>query len=1165
MTATTIDRLNGINEGVAVKAPVRAATTANVTLSGEQTIDGIALVTGDRVLVKNQTATANNGIYTVRTTAWTRTLDFDGTRDIVQGTLVYVINGTANSNKFYQVSTASPVIGSALSFTPSQVTAVATIANVMDYGAIGDGTLHTLAERYATLAEAQVVYSFADSLTNSIDWCAIQKALNTGLPLVYLPRNFNTSNAGYVFNKDITLPFTQSVKRGIVHIYGDGSNNFGSKLIRSVSAATIKCIGVSRTTAPNDLYQYLRLTAIRVDGGWGNPNPYNTSADYPLIEMNSVYEAIGNDVFVTNCLGHGMLIRELWDSRLHDFRVTVCGQHNGYNRSLTMTSGSTTATMSDTTGLFKGQVIFGTGLSRVKVSSITNSTTIVLSTAANFTGTRTVVFEAKAAIHICSNNTTDATSNNIVMDGWRIETFPSCGIRIEGSNIVDMFFSDMKLEAAQQSLDYFVDVDTASGVYFGGASNWLYSAPTNYSRMSFPFTTAGNTLASIASATLFSPTIPNMYLVDNGTMTLGSANMTGLADTSTLKIGQTILNTGATSGSGTVTVASIVGATEITMNVAANAAMEGTKSVTFQYMFDSGNFNLKMFYSGMSVVVYDRDDTRNYALARVVSYTPSTGDVTLYVDTRYVFGDTSKSITNWQIAACQAGLVRYRDAKLCAGYFTGGYQGSADITTVPYINSFIHRDGINDLNTHFDITAGFENLPLNSWQAQISTSSNTIGTGAKTFTIATGLNSTMFAAGAAVYISQNTQSAAQNNMQGTITSYTSGTGALVVNITSVKGSGTFTNWNINFAPGTIYCDTGTNTDILGTYSAPTFGCPANFATAIYPVVSDITKASGSVAIRNKVAMTAALYASITKDSQTEYTISDTGKIYLGSTLVGAASTPGVDYVNGFRLTLTTNVPVTITDVTAATTVYATPYKSNAISLYSSGAWTTYSSAQMSLALGTITNDQGYDVFCYNNAGTPTLELLAWTNNTTRATALAYQDGVLVKSGDATRRYLGSFLTTSTTTTEDSLTNRYLYNYYNRIPRLMQRVEATASWNYTTATYREANGSTSNRLKFFIGVVEDTVMAQLNVRCANSSGSIVTQSGIGLNSTTTASITTTTALSNSIAGGYMMHQPNIECLPIVGKNYLAWLEYSNATGTTTWEGSGTFGIQGKVLA
>lgn len=75
----TIDQLRNKSELEAsgtVKAPCRAVTTANITLSGTQTIDGVALVEGDRVLVKNQTTGYNNGIYDVSSGAWTRSSDY---------------------------------------------------------------------------------------------------------------------------------------------------------------------------------------------------------------------------------------------------------------------------------------------------------------------------------------------------------------------------------------------------------------------------------------------------------------------------------------------------------------------------------------------------------------------------------------------------------------------------------------------------------------------------------------------------------------------------------------------------------------------------------------------------------------------------------------------------------------------------------------------------------------------------------------------------------------------------------------------------------------------------------------------------------------------------------------------------------------------------------
>lgn len=77
----------------AFKKSVRVATTANITLSGTQTIDGIALVAGDRVLVKNQTAAAENGIYTVDASTWTRPADANLASEI-GGAVVNVDSGT---------------------------------------------------------------------------------------------------------------------------------------------------------------------------------------------------------------------------------------------------------------------------------------------------------------------------------------------------------------------------------------------------------------------------------------------------------------------------------------------------------------------------------------------------------------------------------------------------------------------------------------------------------------------------------------------------------------------------------------------------------------------------------------------------------------------------------------------------------------------------------------------------------------------------------------------------------------------------------------------------------------------------------------------------------------------------------------------------------------
>jgi hypothetical protein len=101
------------NPGLAIKTPCRAATTANITLAGLQTIDGIVLIDAERVLVKNQTDATLNGIYNASSGNWTRAKDWDGAHEIGRGTQVLVTGGTANALRTYSITSSDPLsIGS---------------------------------------------------------------------------------------------------------------------------------------------------------------------------------------------------------------------------------------------------------------------------------------------------------------------------------------------------------------------------------------------------------------------------------------------------------------------------------------------------------------------------------------------------------------------------------------------------------------------------------------------------------------------------------------------------------------------------------------------------------------------------------------------------------------------------------------------------------------------------------------------------------------------------------------------------------------------------------------------------------------------------------------------------------------------------------------------
>lgn len=108
--------------GLAWKEPARAATTANITLSGEQTIDGVACVTGDRVLVKDQTTGSENGVYVVSSGAWSRASDFDEDAEAVGGAALLVQEGATYADKAFSLSNDGAVTIGATALTFVQIT-----------------------------------------------------------------------------------------------------------------------------------------------------------------------------------------------------------------------------------------------------------------------------------------------------------------------------------------------------------------------------------------------------------------------------------------------------------------------------------------------------------------------------------------------------------------------------------------------------------------------------------------------------------------------------------------------------------------------------------------------------------------------------------------------------------------------------------------------------------------------------------------------------------------------------------------------------------------------------------------------------------------------------------------------------------------------------------
>lgn len=118
--AATKIYVDAARAGLDIKDSVRAATTVNITLSGTQTVDGVALIAGDRILVKNQTVASANGIYIVAAGAWSRATDADSSAEVTAGMATFISEGATVGNQRWVLTTDDPITLGTTSLTFTQ-------------------------------------------------------------------------------------------------------------------------------------------------------------------------------------------------------------------------------------------------------------------------------------------------------------------------------------------------------------------------------------------------------------------------------------------------------------------------------------------------------------------------------------------------------------------------------------------------------------------------------------------------------------------------------------------------------------------------------------------------------------------------------------------------------------------------------------------------------------------------------------------------------------------------------------------------------------------------------------------------------------------------------------------------------------------------------------
>ncbi len=195
----TNDVAVNIPVGLETKIDCLVATTENITLANSQTIDGVAVVNDNRVLVKNQTDATENGIYVVEdASSWNRSSDADEDSEVNNGMCVFITSGTINVNTTFILSTADDITLGTTELTFGEFN-FADIAHLNSAQTFTETNTFTNTIEYSD-GSTQIQAAHATDIYGSLT-----TVISTGV--TFTPDAANTSPSGLSFKNDGTIMF----------------------------------------------------------------------------------------------------------------------------------------------------------------------------------------------------------------------------------------------------------------------------------------------------------------------------------------------------------------------------------------------------------------------------------------------------------------------------------------------------------------------------------------------------------------------------------------------------------------------------------------------------------------------------------------------------------------------------------------------------------------------------------------------------------------------------------------------------------------------------------------------------------------------------------------------------------------------------------------------